>query len=74
VWALFWMAAAAAYAADQRCKPSQIDPSNPWGFCTQLLTSQGCAWLSWLLWMGSLALAVVDWRRGEGLGGGGVRY
>ena len=30
--------------------------------------------LSWLLWIPSLVISVVDMRRGEGITGGGKRY
>jgi hypothetical protein len=34
------------------------------------LASQAFAWLSWLLWIGSLLISIIDMRQGEGLTGG----
>lgn len=73
LWTLFWLSAAAALAADHRCKPSQLSTKAPFTECNAWLAAQAFAWMSLLLWIPSLAMAVVEWRRGEGLGGG-VRY
>jgi hypothetical protein len=72
LWVIFWLAAAASFAAFQPCKVKdanlrEIDQ------CSTFLASQAFAWLSWLLWMGSLLIAIVDMRQGEGLTGGAKR-
>jgi hypothetical protein len=74
LWVIFWMSAAGAYAAFEKCKPSQIDVLEPFAYCNAILASQAFAWMSWLLWIPSLAISVVDMRRGEGITGGGKRY
>jgi hypothetical protein len=74
VWVVFWLAAAAAYASFPDCRPSQVDVSEPFAECNAFLASQAFAWMSWLLWVPSLAISVVDMRRGEGITGGGKRY
>ncbi|KAI8472670.1 MAG: membrane-associating domain-containing protein [Monoraphidium minutum] len=74
VWVVFWLAAGAAYAAYAKCKPSQIDLDTPFAYCNAILASEAFAWMSFLLWVPSLALSVVDMRRGEGITGGGKRY
>ncbi|GBF94140.1 hypothetical protein Rsub_07127 [Raphidocelis subcapitata] len=74
LWVLFWMAGGAAFAADGRCKPSQLSLDTPFTECNAFLASEAFAWMSFLLWVPSLALAVVDWRRGEGLGQSGNRF
>jgi hypothetical protein len=76
VYVVFWMAAAAAYAAFAKCKPSAIDiyAEKPFNECNAFLASQAFAWMSWLLWIPSLAISVVDMRRGEGLNAPGKPY
>lgn len=70
VWCIFWMAAAASFAAYAPCKsPTQLDTENPFSGCNAFLASQAFAWMSLLLWIASLAIAVVDTRRGEGITG-----
>jgi hypothetical protein len=77
LWVLFWMAGSAAFAADQRCKIDDIlDPFT--SVCKTFVASEAFGWMSFLTWIPSLALAIVDWRRGEvwrlcGRQGGGVR-
>ena len=73
LWAVFWLAAAAALTADGRCKPSQLSTDSPFADCNAFLAAEAFSWMSLLTWLPSLAMAVVEWRRGEGLGGG-VRY
>ena len=73
LWALFWMAAAAAFASYWSCKPRGAD-FRVFTQCDQFLASQAFAWLSWFLWLGSLVISVVDMRRGEGITGGPKRY
>lgn len=73
LWVVFWLAAAAALTADRRCKPSQLSTATPFTECNAWLAATAFAWMSLLLWIPSLGMAVVEWRRGEGLGGG-VRY
>jgi len=65
IWVLFWLCAAAAFAADGRCKPSQVSTETPFTNCNAFIAAQAFAWMSLLLWIPSLALAVVDWRRGQ---------
>ena len=65
LWVIFWMAGAGSFAAYSGCKPD-IQAMNE---CDKLYASQAFAWLSWLLWIGSLVISVVDWRRGEGITG-----
>lgn len=74
LWVLFWLSGGAAYAADGRCKPSQLDLGTPFTECNAFLASEAFAWMSLLMWVPSLALSVVDWRRGEGLGQSGNRF
>jgi len=74
VWTVFWVAAAGAYAASSDCRPSQVDVTEPFTECNAFLASQAFAWMVWLTWVPSLALSVVDMRRGEGMTGGGKRY
>lgn len=74
IWVVFWLAAGAAYAAFAPCKPSQIDTADVFTECNAFLASESFAWMSWLLWIPSLAISVVDMRRGEGITGGGKRY
>jgi hypothetical protein len=65
VWVLFWMAAAAAFAADGRCKPSQLDVQAPFTECNAFLAAEAFAWMSFFAWVPSLAISVIDWRRGQ---------
>ena len=74
VWTVFFLAAAGAYAADGRCKPSDVDITSPFTECGAFVASQAFAWLSLLLWLPTLVISIVDTRRGEGLTGGGKRY
>jgi hypothetical protein len=73
LWALFWMAAAAAFASYWSCKPGNVDFSA-FTQCDQFLASQAFAWLSWFMWLGSLVVSIIDMRRGEGITGGPKRY
>lgn len=74
IWTVFWLAAAASYANFKSCKPSQIDIMEPFTECGGWLASEAFAWMSWLLWMPSLVISIIDMRRGEGITGGGKRY
>jgi hypothetical protein len=65
IWVIFWMAGAGSFAAYAGCKPDMQLINE----CDKLYASQAFAWLSWLLWVGSLIISVVDWRRGEGITG-----
>jgi hypothetical protein len=72
LWALFWMAGSAAFAADQRCKIDDIlDPFT--SLCKTFVASEAFGWMSFLVTIPSLALAIVDWRRGEVRRGWGQR-
>jgi hypothetical protein len=68
LWVIFWMAAAASFAAYQPCKIKDFD----WRYnrCDVFITAQAFAWLSWLLWIASLAISIIEMRRGEGFSGG----
>lgn len=68
LWVVFWLAAAAAFAAEPACKPSSVYTGNQ--ICNAFLASQAFAWLSWFLWIASLIFSILDWRSGEGVGGG----
>jgi hypothetical protein len=76
LWTLFWLAAAGAYAAFTRCRAPTIDDyiAKPTFECGAFLASQAFAWLSVLLWVPSLVIAIFDMRRGEGITGSGKRY
>lgn len=70
LWVIFWLAAAASFAAYMPCKYKDADMGDI-SKCDLFLASQAFGWLSWLLWMGSLLFAIIDMRQGEGLTGGG---
>jgi hypothetical protein len=42
--------------------------------CDALLASSAFAWMSVILWIPSLVLAVIDLRRGDGVTGGRYGY
>lgn len=69
LWTLFWLAAAASFAAAPLCKAGQYDFTQITS-CDSFLASQAFAWLSFLLWIGSLIISIVDHRNGEGIAGG----
>jgi hypothetical protein len=69
LWCIFWLAAAASFAAYPKCKVGDADLKK-FTRCDVFLASQAFAWLSWFLWLGSLLIAVIEMRRGEGLTGG----
>lgn len=69
LWCIFWLAAAASFAAYPDCKYVEADLRQVTR-CDVFLASQAFAWLSWFLWIGSLLIAVIEMRRGEGLTGG----
>lgn len=73
LWVIFWLAAAASFAAYQPCKIKDADYAKITK-CDVFLASQAFAWLSWFLWIGSLMISVIDMRNGEGLTGGAKRY
>jgi hypothetical protein len=73
LWVIFWLAAAASFAAYQPCKLKDADWVKV-SKCDVFLASQAFAWLSWFLWMGSLWISVIEMRNGEGLTGGAKRY
>lgn len=68
LWVIFWMAAAASFAAYQPCKYKDFDAR--FTRCDVFITAQAFAWLSWLLWIASLAISIIEMRRGEGFSGG----
>lgn len=63
IWVVFWLAAAASFAAEPACKPSSIYSGN--SICNAFLASQAFAWLSWFLWIASLVFSILDWRSGD---------
>lgn len=69
LWVIFWLAAAASFAAYQPCKIKDADYAKITK-CDVFLASQAFAWLSWFLWIGSLMISVIEMRNGEGLTGG----
>lgn len=69
LWVVFWVAAAASFAAYQPCKPKNIQV-DVFSKCDVFLASEAFAWLSWFLWIASLGISIVEMRRGEGLTGG----
>lgn len=69
LWVIFWLAAAASFAAYPECKYAEAD-TRKLTRCDVFLASQAFAWLSWFLWIGSLLIAIIEMRRGEGLTGG----
>lgn len=69
LWVIFWMAAAASFAAYQPCKIKDAD-LRMISKCDVFLASQAFAWLSWFLWIGSLWISIIEMRNGEGLTGG----
>lgn len=69
LWVIFWLAAAASFAAYQPCKIKDADYAK-FTKCDVFLASQAFAWLSWFLWIGSLMISVIEMRNGEGLTGG----
>lgn len=73
LWVIFWLAAAASFAAYQPCKIKDADYRTVTK-CDVFLASQAFAWLSWFLWMGSFMISVIEMRSGEGLTGGAKRY
>eukprot|EP00878_Enallax_costatus_P022824 GHUV01024248.1.p1 GENE.GHUV01024248.1~~GHUV01024248.1.p1 ORF type:complete len:177 (+),score=47.95 GHUV01024248.1:32-532(+) len=72
LWVVFWLAAAASFAAYQPCKVKDFD----WRYnrCDVFIAAQAFAWLSWLMWIASLAISIIEMRRGEGFSGGNKRY
>lgn len=73
LWVIFWLAAAASFAAYQYCKPRAFNPAV-FSKCDIFLTSQAFAWLSWFLWIASFIISIIEMRRGEGVTGGAKRY
>lgn len=69
LWVIFWLAAAASFAAYQPCKIKDADYRTVTK-CDVFLASQAFAWLSWFLWIGSFIISVMEMRSGEGLTGG----
>lgn len=69
LWVIFWLAAAASFAAYQPCKIKDAEFLK-FSKCDVFLASQAFAWLSWFLWIGSLWISIIDMRNGEGLTGG----
>jgi hypothetical protein len=65
IWVVFWVAAAGSFASYAPCSPRQVKATEI-TFCDVFLASEAFAWLSWLLWIASLAVAVVEMRRGSG--------
>ncbi|KAI8473010.1 MAG: marvel domain-containing protein [Monoraphidium minutum] len=73
IWVVFWLAASAAYAAFPECKASQAE-FRTFNECNAFLASQAFGWMSLILWIPSLALSILDMKRGEGVTGGGGGY
>lgn len=69
LWVIFWLAAAASFAAYQPCKIKDAD-TRQFTKCDVFLASQAFGWLSWFLWIGSLMISIIEMRNGEGLTGG----
>lgn len=65
IWVIFWVAAAGSFASYAPCSPRQVKTTEL-SFCDVFLASEAFAWLSWFLWIASLAVAVVEMRRGSG--------
>jgi hypothetical protein len=73
LWVIFWLAAAASFAAYQPCKVKDAT-FVAITKCDVFIASQAFAWLSWFLWIGSLWISIMEMRSGEGLTGGAKRY
>jgi hypothetical protein len=69
VWVIFWLAAAASFAAIHTCKPGTPMTPITMSPCNAVRASQAFGWLSFFLWIPSLAIAVVDLKNGEGMFG-----
>jgi hypothetical protein len=69
VWVIFWLAASASFAAIDTCKPGAKIGDAALTPCNAVRASQAFGWLSFLLWVPSLAIAVIDLKNGEGMFG-----
>jgi predicted neutral ceramidase superfamily lipid hydrolase len=65
IWVVFWLAAAGSFADHAPCSPRDVQ-TTAFTRCNTFLASEAFAWLSWLLWIASLVVAVVEMRRGSG--------
>lgn len=69
LWVIFWLSAAASFAAEPQCKTDQL--VFAFDSCSTFFAAAAFAWMSWILWMVSTALSIIDMRSGSGMPMGG---